>query len=513
MGRTIITGAAVHRHGRRWDETDAELLIEDGRVVAYGGDGELSSAASGDDTVLRLPGGRVIPAFFDAHIHLDQGGRYLNCLQLRNHKTRSDVLDAIASAAGPGDGWLVGIGLSEHAWPSLEELDRVSPHRPLLIHSRDYHSVLVNSAAIELVGLTGDIPLPSGGWQELDARGNPAGVLRENAARWVEQKLPQETPEQIRAHLRRAINHLLELGVTGVSDAGERRSFTYGLAPIERDEGLPLHVESWLRCEQLDERGFVEARRTRGRLRRTRIKLFIDGALGSRTAWMHEPYADRDGWRAHALIEQDDMRRFLDRGVERGWSFAVHAIGDAGVAAVARALAGTPAPAGPHRIEHIQHIDPETLALLRGSNLIHSVQPLHRLADVAMLRARLGVDRAELSYPLKSLDVGERLALGSDWPVVDCDPRQTMRAALLPRGEGEGMPGEELGVEEALLAHTENAASAAGFAVLGRTEPGAPADLAWLETDPGGDAELWPETRIGAVWKHGVRIEREHDLV
>ncbi|HEX04211.1 MAG TPA: hypothetical protein ENH10_03520, partial [Bacteroidetes bacterium] len=274
MARTILTGATVHRHDRPWEHGDDELLIEDGRIVATGKANEISSAARSDDEIIHLPGGRLLPGFFDAHLHLDIGGRLFANLQLVNKLTKSEVLESIRAQADDSKDWLVGIGLNENAWPSLAELDRVCPNRPLLLHTRDYHSARLNSTAINVIDLSRRSALPEGGWQELDDDGHPLGILRENAADWVTQYLPVEKPEKLRHHLRTAMNHLLSLGVTGVSDASHPTSYETGLKWLEQHEGLPIHVENWLRCVDFGPGFIQQPRLNRERLKRNRIKLF-----------------------------------------------------------------------------------------------------------------------------------------------------------------------------------------------------------------------------------------------
>jgi len=512
VARTIYTGAKVHQHDRAWDDAADEVMVENQRIVAVGHGEELSSGASFDDQIIKLPGGRLLPSFFDAHLHLDQGGRFLASLQLIDKLTCDDVLEAIRQVADHSDDWLIGIGLNEHAWPTLTELDTVCPNRPLLLHTRDYHTVRLNTKAMHTIGLTSQTPLPEGGWQELDQTGQPLGVMCENAARWVEQFLPQETPDQLRHYLRTAMNHLLSLGVTGISDAGDPTSYEPGLLWLEQHEGLPMHIESWLRCVHFGDDCLAQPRKMTGKLRRNRIKLFIDGALGSRTGWMKHEYTDKPGHTSGPVPDLDEYSDFLRKGAEAGWSFTVHAIGDAGVDYVARSLANLTAPAGRHRIEHIQHVDSDSLRVLTESDMALSVQPLHRVDDLAMLRERVG-ERTAWAYPLKSLNLSERLVLGSDWPVVDCDPRKTIRAALLPRDASEGMPDEQLTASQAVLAMTRNAARLGGFSDLGSIEPGYIADMIWLDADPGNDPDAWLGANVGAVWTGGERLYRDNDLI
>jgi len=502
-GGLLIEGAKVFRHGGPWPGVAGSLHVVDGMIRAV-----LPAGANPPDRVKRvkLQGGVLIPAFFDAHLHLDQGGRYLGMLPLRDLHRPEDVLKAVATAEPTsGSPWVIGIGLHEEAWPPLDELHRASAGRACLLYTRDYHSAFVNRDAIRELGLTAQTSLPDGGWIDLDERGEPNGILHENAVMWAEERLPAATEEQKYANLVRAQDYLRSLGVLGVSDASQLDAWPV-LREMEKRGELRLNVEHWRRCLDFNEDALAEERYRSDRLIRQRIKLFIDGALGSRTAWMAQEYSDSPGWAGEPVVEQGKFDRFVHRAAEAGWSLAVHAIGDAAVAHVTALLADLPAFAGSHRVEHVQHSDPETIRLLSGVELVSSVQPLHRLEDEGMLVGRIGVERTGFSYPMKSLlqTSGDRLVIGSDWPVVSADPRETMRAALMARHKRQGMPGEELTVEQALAAYTLHAAKAAGFDRFGALEAGYEASFLHLSNDPGRDPDAWGAAQINAAWERGA---------
>jgi predicted amidohydrolase YtcJ len=192
--------------------------------------------------------------------------------------------------------------------------------------------------------------------------------------------------------------------------------------------------------------------------------------------------------------------------VKKGWSFAVHAIGDAAVSFALDSLNGLPAPGGPHRVEHVQHVDPVLIAHPAWEKLIPSIQPHHRTEDLGMLVDRVGRERAAHAFPARSLWRENRpLALGTDWPVISADPLHTIRSALLQRGDGEGMSGEELTLAQAVDGVTRGAAKAAGFAGVGEIAVGAEADLVLLHSNP--LEEGWHETEVTAVWRAGRQIK------
>lgn len=509
LSRLLLHGAQVFRHGQRWPGRDTAVLIEDGRIVEYGVDPGRTPAGTES---IKLPGGVLIPAYFDAHLHMDQGGRYLGMLALRDVNSGDEVLRVVHEAAKDGEGWLIGIGLRETAWPSLEDLHRASEGRPTFLYTRDYHSAFANRAALQALGLTSASQPPEGGWFGKTENGELNGILHENAVMWAEKRLPAETDAQRRQNITRAMEYLAGQGVLGVSDASQNDAWPM-LRALHDEGDLPIRVEHWHRCLDFSDECLAPERFISHTLRRTRQKLFIDGALGSRTAWMLDDYADQAGWKAHPVPDLKVFDAFLHEAVKRGWSLAVHAIGDAGVQHIVRELEKLPTPGGPHRVEHVQHIDQDTLRQFAASDLIASIQPQHRVEDAAMLLDRIGLERSRWAFPMKSLHRGgQSLVLGTDWPVVSAVPGETMCAALEPRQDGEGMPGEKLTLEEALFAYTAGSAMAAGFSGVGRTEPGSPADLIWLPVDPGRDSGAWRDTRPGTVWQGGRLIQQNTDF-
>ena len=505
-----LKGATVFQHGMTWPGRPATVVLQGERII----DIVPADHMVESEKTIQLPGGILLPAFFDAHIHMDQGGRYLGMLQLRDITDPKTVLSEVKKAtAAKKVGWLIGIGLRENAWPSLHDLHQASRGRPCLLYTRDYHTAFVNRESMLELSLKSDTPLPEGGWVDLDESGQPNGVLHENAVMWAERQLPLESLEQQRDNILRAQDYLLQLGIAGVSDAGHPDSWK--ILKALNDEGeLEVYVEQWLRCLDFGMEILKSEQLRSERLNRFRIKLFIDGALGSRTAWMKEAYSDKPGWSGEPVPKLDVFDYFVEDAVEAGWGLTIHAIGDAGVEHVARRLSALPHGPIQHRMEHIQHADPEMIDLLKASQVVSSVQPLHRIEDKAMLLDRVGVERSNWAFPLSSLRQidGSNLVVGTDWPVVSVDPRETMRASLLPRQSGEGMIGEELTVEEALLAYSLAAARVAGFGTTGDIQMGMDANLVWMRDDPGRDPSAWAQCDLDAIWRRGKLVRQELDF-
>ncbi|MCB2198175.1 amidohydrolase family protein [bacterium] len=508
--RVALKGAKVFQHGASWPGSAATLLLEDQRIIAI-----LPSDSEPDcEETIQLPGGVLLPAFFDAHIHLDQGGRYLGMLQLRDIDDSDEVLRVVAEGAKQQKaGWLIGIGLRETSWPALGDLHHASSGRPCLLYTRDYHTAFVNREAMVELSLTTSTTLPEGGWVDLDEAGDPNGVLHENAVMWAERQLPPESVDQQRQNILRAQDYLLQLGIVGVSDAGHPDSWSI-LKSLEAEGLLEVYIEQWLRCLDFREEILDAERLSSDRLKRCRIKLFIDGALGSRTAWMKDEYNDKPGWTGEPVPKLEVFEHFVRSAVKKEWGLTVHAIGDAGVEYVTKLLIENPSDAVRHRIEHVQHSDPDTIQALRDSAAISSVQPLHRSEDKAMLLDRVGSQRADWAFPLRSLrqSDGNNLVVGTDWPVVSLDPRDTMKATLAVRNKDEGVVDDELTVEQALQAYSLEAARVAGFHQTGDLLAGLDANVLWLPEAPGRDPEEWSGMEIGAIWHRGRLIVKNHDL-
>ncbi len=226
MAKHLITGAKVFRHGFQIEDAFDEILLENDKISKYGRGTDLSSSCSNEVAITKLPGGIILPGFFDGHIHLEQGGRYLDCVQLRELENASEVLSAIQNSMVSDKVWIVCIGLHENAWPSLLDFNNLTDTKPIIVFTRDYHSAIINRKAVGLLEITPDTKPPTGGWFEKHEDGSINGILRENALMWAWDQILDESSEVVKANITQASNHLLNLGITGVSDAGGPASFS-----------------------------------------------------------------------------------------------------------------------------------------------------------------------------------------------------------------------------------------------------------------------------------------------
>jgi len=483
------------------------LAIAGGRIVACGAARHLEPLAGPHTQVLDAAGATVTPGIVDAHVHLVDWARAIGEVALDGCATRADAIARVAAHAARDTGGapIVGRGFDSNGWdepPARDALDRVTGSRPALLHSHDYHSLWVNSAALAACGIGRDTPDPAGGRIVRDAAGEPTGLLLEHAVRPCAALLEAAAVDPAAA-VARALPLLHARGVTGVHDfegplamrvlrdacggAAPRLRVLMHLAHARLDEAIALGLTSGIGDDAF---------------RIGAIKLFADGTLGSRTAAMLAAY---DGTQETGmdLIPPVELAAIVRRAVDAGLSVAIHAIGDRAVRSSLDAFeAAGPALARlamPPRIEHAQLVDAADVPRFARLGVVASMQPSHATADAALAHRHWG-GRAAASYPWRTLlDRGARLAFGSDAPVEPPDAPAGLAAAVtrVPPGAASAFtPEQRVTLDEALSAYTEGPARAAGtWPRTGALEPGAIADVVvWNE-----DLHALPPGRLAAA--------------
>ncbi len=501
----MLIGGHIHVLGS--EPPAAALLVRAGRVARVGGEAEVRAAAPAGATTMDLRGTTVTPGITDAHIHLTSWALARRRIEFAEAPTLHAALARVADAArAPGEGWLRGHGWDANRWgalPARDALDATVADRPVYLDSHDLHAAWLNSEALRRSGITRHTSDPPGGQIVRDpATGEPTGVLLENAKGLVEPHLPTPGPREIDDALLDAQRELHRWGITGVHSV--ERSGLEDFARLGRNDRLRLRVLQAIQLDRLDA-AIADGLRSgeaapgtagdRGWLRIGGVKMFLDGALGSRTAWLREPYLDTDGDRGIQTLPSAEFQRSVARAAAAGIATTVHAIGDAAVELALDVLGAVAPPAAmPHRIEHLQLCPPDLWARAARSGIVASMQPVHLLTDIPAAERHWGHERSRGAYAFAPLlDTGTVLAFGSDAPVETPDPRQGLLAATrrLPRGSGdasergEWYPEHRLTPEQALRAYTEGPAWAAGDAGhQGRLLPGYHADLAAWSVDP-----------------------------
>ena len=494
MSRTLF------RHERIWTGdpsrpwTDA-LLVEDGRVLAVGAQA-LESATSGAGAAsVELPGALVMPGLHDAHIHTAWLSRDLSSVDLREARSLEEALELVRTHAEglPRGQWLHSGRWNHNRWavprqPDRHALDSVSGDRVAALASVDGHTIWANSLALQRAGITRDTPDPVGGEIVRDAHGEPTGILRESAQQLLD-VIPRDEPP-LRPWLERCQDRLLSVGLTSITDIdGEDARAAY--AELHADRALRLRVTKCTRDPDL-ELAISEGRRSGqgdDRFRVGPVKFFSDGALGSHTAHMTQPFIGHEGCGIAAMPYEVLLERTL-LAARSGLDVVTHAIGDEANRLVLDSFTAVRAEGLEVllRIEHAQHVLPVDVPRFRALDVVASMQPSHCTADLELADQIIGPRRLA-SYAWRSfLDEGVRVAFGSDAPVEDPNPFYGLHAAVTrqrPDGSPVGgwRPEERITLDEAVHAYTVVAHASVGRTDVGRLVPGQLADLVAVDRD------------------------------
>jgi hypothetical protein len=467
------------------------LWWQDGRIRGVGSAAEMEQVAPHHVPRMELAEALVTPGLVDGHTHLAMWALNRRRVELAGLSTREEVIARVA-AARPLQGWIIGQGWDANAWPSPPDrlaLDRVQ-QGPVYLDSLDVHAAWLNSAALAKAAITRDAPDPFGGRIVRDANGDPTGLLLERAVELVTPFLPEPPAQALEEALRDAQAEAHRLGITGIHDV-ESMAVLDVFRRLDVSGDLRLRVLFHPPVGALPRLIAGGARSGQGSewLMLGGVKIFLDGSLGSRTAWMLEPYAGtRD--RGIPITGEEEVRDAMTSAAAAGIATTVHAIGDAAVRRALELLSAVPRLSIPHRIEHFQCVHPLDLDRAPRTGIVLSMQPAHLLTDIDLVDRHWG-DRGRGAYAFRSLlQRGARLVFGSDVPVASLDPRAGIYAALERKGfngapAGGWRPEEKIGFSEAVAGYTVAPAHAAGVGHRrGVLAPGFDADLVAWEVDP-----------------------------
>ncbi|MBK8167245.1 MAG: amidohydrolase [bacterium] len=487
------------------------VAVGGGHILYVGDEAGAKALAAPAARVIDVKGGTIIPGFIDSHAHLYGLGKALAEIDLRGTATVQDAVARVkeAAAVNPGRGWLEGRGWDQNDWPvkeypHREMLDRVAGKRPVLLRRVDGHAAWASTAALALAGVTAATPDPAGGSILRDAQGEPTGVLIDNAVSLVTAAIPAPDEPEVRRRLRLAAEHCLRLGVTSVHDAGvswERAQLMKELAAAG-DLGVRVHAmyddEAATLAAALQAGPWTS---DDGMLSLRAVKLYADGALGSRGALLLGDYSDQPGHRGLAVTNADHLRWVMRTLGGAGFQVCTHAIGDGGnrlVLDLYEEVLGELKPRDARwRVEHAQILDPADIPRFAKLGVIAAMQPVHCTSDMDWADERLGAERLKGAYAWQSLlKTGAHLCYGTDFPVEKVEPLEGLYAArtrMHPDGTpiGGWRPEEAVDARTALWLYTAGGAWAA-FAEdqLGVVAPGYRADLVVLDGDPvGGEAK------------------------
>jgi predicted amidohydrolase YtcJ len=489
VGSTLFHGGRIHVRSGVAAEA---LLARDGRVAAVGRAADVAREAGRAERV-DLRGGLMTPGWFDAHVHFMWWGFQMAELDLRATKTIDEALDVIGRrarelAAGQ---WLTGGRFDKNnwgRWPTAADLDRVTGDHPAVLRSRDGHARWLNTAALRAANIGRDTIAPDGGAIFRDANGSPTGVLQERANELADRAVPAPSDAECDAATARAQDEALRRGVTGVESLEQANSYAALQRARHRDAlkvrvlmGIPHRsVPPFLTTvpappiHETASFDFEAALRSGMRtgqgdewLQLGHVKFFTDGALGSQTAALEEPYEGTDD-RGILTFDPLELRTDVARAAAAGLAVAIHAIGDRAVHVALDAVAPTrmTSPALRQRLEHIQLVREEDLGRFGALGVIASMQPIHCPSDRDLADRYWGPRRTPRAYPWRTLlERRAVLAFGSDAPVEPIDPLLGIHAAVTrrrPTDSDPWFPAQRLTLDEALNGYTAGAAFATG---------------------------------------------------
>ncbi|MDH5803836.1 MAG: amidohydrolase [Gemmatimonadota bacterium] len=500
---TILVG------GKIWTATDVDadweagptaVAVSGGRIVAVGSDEEIEAFASSSTKRIELSGRRVVPGFIDNHTHFISSGFELNSVKLRDAQTPDEFSLRIGEYASQNPGeWVTGGTWDHENWggelPRRDWIDSLTGDTPVFVTRLDGHMSLANSAALELAAITAETAEVDGGTIVRDEEGVPTGILKDAAQSLVYAVMPEPGEEALDRALDAAVQYAVERGVTLATDMGSwgnlaayRRALEAGRLKLRMYSVVPL--ATWERL-----RDFVQENgRGDDRLYWGGVKAFVDGSLGSTTAWFYEPYDDEPETSGLVITDLDELRSNILAADAAELHVMVHAIGDRANDWLLDVFEAAAEENGfrdrRFRIEHAQHLSEDAIRRFAEMGVAPSMQPYHAIDDGRWAEKRIGPERILTTYAFRSLlDEGAALTFGSDWSVAPIDPLLGIYAAVTRRtidgaNPGGWVPDQRITVAEAVRSYTEyNAWASYRYEDLGKLEAGRYADLVVLSGD------------------------------
>ncbi|MFN5582847.1 amidohydrolase [Gemmatimonas sp.] len=531
---SAVAADLVVTNARVYTADDARPLVEafavrGGRVVFTGSAREAKALTGANTRVVDAGGRTVIPGMVDGHAHFAGLAQKLRSVDLVGTKSLTEVIERVVERAKrtPKGSWIIGRGWDQNAWgntafPTHEALSAAAPDHPVILERVDGHAAYVNAAAMQLAGLTATTKDPSGGKIIRDAKGNPTGVLIDRASNLVESKVPPLSRDEMRAALKDAVARMHSLGLVGMHDAGASRENIdlFEAMAQQGDLNLRLYVMIGDDAKALEHYFQVGPRSALydGQVWVRAVKLYADGAMGSRGAALLEPYSDDPNNSGLLLSAPAHIEEVAKRGLAAGFQINTHAIGDRGnrvvLDAYEKALNARPTADHRFRVEHAQILHQDDIPRFAQLGVIPSMQASHQTSDMYWIGKRLGPTRLYGAYAWQSLlQTGVVIPNGSDFPVEEVNPLISFHASIARQDArdwpaGGWYPEQRMSREDALRSMTLWPAYA-GFQeqAMGSITPGKYADFVVLDQDimrvP---ASLVLTTRVLETWVGGKRV-------
>jgi predicted amidohydrolase YtcJ len=505
MADLILINGTVHTLDPARPRAEA-VAVRDGRILKVGAAAEVMGLAGKETRTIDLAGGFVLPGFIDSHTHFLNGGLSLSSIQLRDVRTREKFAAKVAAKVKDLEkGEWVQNGDWDHELftpveiPRRDWIDSVSPDNPVCVNRYDGHMVLANSAALRISGITKATPVPPGGEIVKDPEtGEPTGILKDAAADLVYRHIPEPSWREKLKAAEAALKNAAEHGVTSVHEMADASSFEV-YQQLIRDGKMTARLYVYIPINEVDIYARLKLKTPFGNddLKIGGLKGFVDGSLGSATAYFFEPYTDDPktrGLLAPQMFPEGIMEKRILEADKAGLQVAIHAIGDRANSLLLDLYEKAAARNGPRdrrwRIEHAQHLRPQDIARFGKLGVIASVQPYHAYDDGRWAEKKIGKERVRYTYPFKSLlDGGAVLAFGSDWTVAPLDPISGIYAAVTRatsdgKNPGGWVPEEKISLDDAIKGYTTGGAYAE-FAEKdkGTIQSGKLADIIVLDKD------------------------------
>jgi len=504
----------------------SSLAIKDGKVLATGDDQLAQNYPNAEK--INGQGKALLPGLIDAHGHVSDLGYSLLSVDIRGLASAQESAEFVANYAAqhPTLTWIKGRGWNQVLWPdqafpTAAILDSQISDRPVWLERIDGHGGWANSAALRLAGIDKDTVAPEGGEIIRDAEGNPSSVLIDNASSLITSIIPKPNDADITLALDTASKHLLSLGVTSTHDAGVS-ALEHPLYRQIADRGeMQVRIYGMISSSNANLAQTLAAGHSsddKDMYSLRSIKIYTDGALGSRGAALIEPYSDRPDHSGLMLTSGEELRSLFEQSIQADFQIAVHAIGDMGNRVALDEFEHAYATVGGrhlrNRVEHAQVVAISDIQRFKSLDVIPSMQPTHATSDMNMAEERIGAERLKGAYAWRTfLNQGSRVVSGSDYPIELANPFDGIHAAVTRQDKGnlpEGgwIPEQAMTVEEALRSFTIDAAWAAHQEDrLGGLTPGKWADFIVLDQDifQGDASDLW-KTRVEQTWLAGKLV-------